>query len=238
MSSGNEEESIRLARGSDEQEIVISSPAYPDPFAAGTLTTRRDPPTQLALAPTARLPRWQRASVGVNHEIRQGLRLNADTFYERTSDDFRALDLNAPVAGVRPDPAFGRLLLVQSIGQATRGGVNLDVSFSPRQGTFSSLRYGYSRTFNDGDDALTPPPLGTAEGVQSREPQLVGRGPDVAVLRSADVRPGGPPRRARVEILVLTRDWRQKTARRGSAVFDASEKRGSAATRPAMRAAT
>jgi hypothetical protein len=26
---------------------------------------------------------------------------------------------------------------------------------------FSSMRYGYSRTFNDGDDALTPPPLGT-----------------------------------------------------------------------------
>ncbi len=161
MSSAIEEESIRLAQGSDEQEIVISSPAYPDPFAAGTLTTRRDPPTELALAPTAQLPRWQRASVGVNHEIRQGLRLNADTFYERTSDDFRALDLNAPIAGVRPDPAFGRLLLVQSIGRATRGGANLDVSFSPRQGTFSSLRYGYSRTFNDGDDALTPPPLGT-----------------------------------------------------------------------------
>jgi hypothetical protein len=156
-----EEETIRLAQGSTEEEVIIRNPGYPDPFGTGTVTTRRDPPTRLTLANDAELPRWQRASIGLDHQIRQGLRVNLDTYYEHTGNDFRSLDLNAPVAGLRPNPAFGRTLLVQSIGRSTRSGINMDVSFSPRQGIFSSVRYGYSRTLNDGEDALTPPPTGT-----------------------------------------------------------------------------
>jgi hypothetical protein len=156
-----EEETIRLSQGSTEEEVIIRDPAYPDPFGTGTLTTRRDPPTRLTLADSAELPRWQRTSVGINHQIRQGMRLNVDAYYEHTDTDFRSIDLNAPVNGIRPDPAFGRMLLVQSIGRATRTGINLDFSYSPRQRVFSGLRYAYSRTLNDSDDALTAPPGGT-----------------------------------------------------------------------------
>jgi hypothetical protein len=161
MPSRIEEETIRLAQGSTEQEVIISNPSYPDPFGAGTLTTRREPPTRLNLSDDAELPRWQRVSVGIDHQIRQGWRLNFDTFYENSTNDFRAIDLNAPIDGVRPDPAFGRVLLVQSIGRARRTGFNVDMNFSPRQGMFSSIRYGYSRNMNDSDDQLTPPPYGT-----------------------------------------------------------------------------
>lgn len=156
-----EEETIRLAQGSTEEEVIIRDPAYPDPFGTGTLSTRRDPPTRLTLADSAELPRWQRTSIGLDHQIRQGMRVNVDAFYEHTDNDFRSIDLNAPVNGVRPDLAFGRMLLVQSIGRSTRSGANVDFSFSPRQRFFSSIRYGYSRTQNDGEDALTPPPTGT-----------------------------------------------------------------------------
>jgi hypothetical protein len=156
-----EEETRRLAQGSTEEEVIIRDPAYPDPFGTGTVSTRRDPPTRLTLADGADLPRWERTSVGLDHQLRPGLRVNVDAFYEHTSRDFRAIDLNAPIAGVRPDPTFGRVLLIQSIGRSTRGGFNLDLSYSPRQRMFSSVRYGYSRTQNDGDDAFTPPPFGT-----------------------------------------------------------------------------
>lgn len=156
-----EEETRRLAQGSGEEEVIIRDPGYPDPFGAGTPRTQRDPPTRLTLADHANLPRWQRTSIGVDHQLRPGLRINLDAFYEHTGDDFRALDLNAPVDGVRPDPTYGRVLLVESIGRATRAGFNVDLSYSPRQRMFSGVRYGYSRTQNDGDDALTPPPLGT-----------------------------------------------------------------------------
>ena len=159
-----EEETRRLAAGSTEEEVIIRDPAFPDPFAAGIATTRRDPPTQLVLADDAGLPRWQRTSIGIDHQIRQGLRVNVDGFFEATNNDFRSLDLNAPVGGVRPDIGFGRVLYVQSVGRSTRAGANFDLSYSPRQGTFSNIRYGYTRSRNDADDALTPPPAGTFVG--------------------------------------------------------------------------
>ena len=155
-----EEEARRLAQGSTEEEIIIRNPSYPDPFAAGTISTRRDPPTRLDLAASAELPRWQRLSAGINHQIGEGMRLNFDTFYESSGNEFRSLDLNAPIGGIRPDPNFGRVLLVQSIGRARRVGVNANLNYSPRQGIFSSIRYGFTHDMNDSDDEFTPPPAG------------------------------------------------------------------------------
>ncbi|HUE87747.1 MAG TPA: TonB-dependent receptor [Vicinamibacterales bacterium] len=155
-----EEESIRLSQGSTEEEVIIRNPSYPDPFAAGSVTTRRDPPTRLDLARGAQLPRWQRVSVGLNHQLREGMRINFDTFYESTGNGFRSLDLNAPVNGVRPDSNFGRVLLVQSIGRERRVGFNVNLNVSPRQGMFSSVRYGWTNNMNDADDAFTPPATG------------------------------------------------------------------------------
>jgi hypothetical protein len=160
MSVRVEEESIRLSQGSTEEEVIIRNPSYPDPFAAGTVSTRRDPPTRLDLARGAELPRWQRISVGINHQLREGMRMNIDTFHESTRSDFRSLDLNAPVDGVRSDSNFGRVLLVQSMGRERRAGFNVDLNYSPRQGMFSSVRYGFTNTMNDADDEFTPPATG------------------------------------------------------------------------------
>jgi hypothetical protein len=44
-----------------------------------------------------------------------------------------------------------------------QAGINMDLFFTPRRGMFGNVRYGYSRTLNDADDALTPPPAGTFE---------------------------------------------------------------------------
>lgn len=166
-----EEESIRLSQGSTEEEIIIRNPSFENPLAAETFETRRDPPTRLSLADDAELPRWQRASVGIDHQLRPGMRLNFDTYYESTGNDFRALDLNAPVDGIRPDQSVGRMLLVQSIGRSRRTGFNVDFNFSPRQGIFSGIRYGFVNNMNDADDALTPPASGTyaTEWARTRE---------------------------------------------------------------------
>lgn len=156
-----EEEDRRLSAGSSEQEIIIRDPGYPDPYGQGTATTRQDPATRLILADTAELPRFQRTSVGINHQLRQGWRVGFDTFYQHANNEFRALDINAPINGVRPNAEFGRMLLVQSIGRSTQAGINMDLFFTPRRGMFGNVRYGYSRTMNDADDALTPPATGT-----------------------------------------------------------------------------
>ncbi len=135
----------------------------PGSLRQGIATAKRDPPTRLILADTAELPRFARTSIGIDHQIRQGWRVGLDTFYQHANNEFRALDLNAPVNGVRPNDEFGRTLLVQSIGQSTQAGINLDLSLTPRRGIFGSVRYGYARSMNDADDALTPPSTGTFE---------------------------------------------------------------------------
>ncbi len=166
-----EEESIRLSQGSTEEEVIIQNPSYPDPSGAGTISTRRDPPSRLDLGAGAELPRWQRVSVGLNHQLRQGVRMNFDAFYESTNSDFRSLDLNAPLNGVRPDSRFGRVLLVQSMGRARRVGFNVNLNYSPRQGMFSRVRYGFSNNMNDSDDEFTPPATGdfATEWARTRE---------------------------------------------------------------------
>jgi hypothetical protein len=156
-----EEETIRLAQGSTEQEIIIRDPGYPDAYGQGTPSTRRDPPTRLLLADTAELPRFQRVSIGIDHQIRQGWRVGFESFYQHASNEFRSIDVNAPINGARPNVEFGRMLLVQSIGRSTFAGLNVDLSLAPRRGMFGNLRYSYSHIMNDADDALTPPPLGT-----------------------------------------------------------------------------
>ena len=125
-----EEETMRLAQGSTEEEIIIRNPSVRESACRRYLETRRDPPTQLSLADDAELPRWQRASIGIDHQIRQGMRLNFDTFYESTGNDFRSLDLNAPVNGVRPD-SYGRVLLVESVGRVAAP-ASTSISATPR----------------------------------------------------------------------------------------------------------
>jgi hypothetical protein len=92
-------------------------------------------------------------------------------FYEATGSEFRSIDVNAPVRGQRPDPTFGRVLFVQSMGRSRRAGVNADMNYSPRQGGFGSLRYGYSNNMNDADDEFTPPASGSfaTEWARTRE---------------------------------------------------------------------
>lgn len=151
-----EEETRRLSLGSLEEEIVIRDPGYPDPFIQGTIDARRDPPTRVHLAPGASLPRWQRLSLGIDHRLNDVFRVQGDVYHQRTDAEFRAVDLNAPVDGLRPDAASGRVVWVDSVGRARQTGFNLDLQASRRR-MFANLRYSWGRVLNDGDDALTPP---------------------------------------------------------------------------------
>ena len=156
------EEALRLGRTSTEEEIVIRDPGFPNPFAAGTAQApRRDPPTLVSLADGADMTRWTRASLGLTQQLRAGFRLGVDVARSWTDGAWRALDLNAPVAGVRPDSARGRTLLVDSIGRDTDTTVSVDLGYQNQARGFGSVRYSWGRRWNDGDSALTAPPDGT-----------------------------------------------------------------------------
>lgn len=154
------EENLRLSSSSTEREVIIRNPGYPDPFASGDEDApRQDPPSQVTIPSTADLPRWSRASIGVAQQLPRGFRLNVDAFRLWTSGEWRAIDVNAPTDGVRPDLTRGRVLQVDSIGRVTETGYALAFGFFANN-RFANLRYSWSRRWSDGDDALTPPPDG------------------------------------------------------------------------------
>ena len=180
----------RRARPKRKSSFAI--PSYPDPFGDGTID---DAARSADAADAGRTPRSCRAgsarSIGIDHQIRQGWRVNFDTFYEHTGNDFRSLDLNAPVNGVASELRRSAACCSSSrSAESTRSGINVDLSFSPRQGIFSSVRYGYSRTMNDARrcadaaaDAARSRPSGRATRRGRASPQLEHRRPDSALGR-------------------------------------------------------
>jgi hypothetical protein len=154
------EENLRLSSTSSEREVIIRNPGYPDPFTSGEEEIpRQDPPSRVMILSSADLPRWSRASIGLAQQLPRNLRLNIDAFRLWTSGEWRAVDVNAPTAGVRPDLAQGRVLRVDSIGRVAETGYSVDIGAFVRN-RFANLRYSWSRRWSDGDDALTPPPDG------------------------------------------------------------------------------
>ena len=155
------EENVRLGRGSEEQEIIIRNPGFPNPETAGERDVQRDPPTSVTIDPRADLTRWTRASFGVNHQLPRGFRLNVDVNRQWSGSEWRSVDLNVPVAGIRPNPSFGRTLLVDSRGRVSEWGFGADVNYNnQRLRIFSNVRYSWGRRWSDGEDAMTPPPDG------------------------------------------------------------------------------
>jgi hypothetical protein len=161
LPTGVWEENVRLGSTSTEQEIIIRNPGFPDPGTAGSEDVQRDPPTSLTIEPSADLTRWTRASFGVTHELPGGFRVNMDVYRLWTRGEWRSIDLNVPEAGVRPNPEFGRTLLVSSIGRVTDWGFGSEVRYNQqRLRLFANLRYSFGRRWSDGEDPLTPPPDG------------------------------------------------------------------------------
>jgi hypothetical protein len=94
--------------GFRQRELNIISPFYPDPGASGTT-----PPTNRYLfGDDLVLPESMSLNAGVDQQLGGSLRVSATYTYRRGSQLLRGRNLNAPVAGVRPDPAFGNIVEV------------------------------------------------------------------------------------------------------------------------------
>lgn len=92
--------------GVRQREMNIIDPAYPDPGVIGTT-----PPTNRYLfADNLILPRAMTMNAGADQQLGSALRLNLTYTYRRGSRLLRGRNLNAPVAGIRPDPAFSNVV--------------------------------------------------------------------------------------------------------------------------------
>jgi hypothetical protein len=96
--------------GVRQQEVNIVDPAFPDPGTGGEMP----PANRYLFADNLVLPRAMTVNAGIEQQLLGALRLNATYTYRRGADLLRGRNLNAPIFGVRPDPAFANVVETES----------------------------------------------------------------------------------------------------------------------------
>ncbi len=161
------EQTVRVD-GIHQQDLLIVNPGYPDPSASGAPL----PSGRYLLAPDLVLPRIIRSSIGVDH-TRGPLTLHAD-FARQDADQYRGQNLNAPDNDVRPNPAFGNIVEVQSTGRARLNALTTSVSYNDqKRGTFLRVNYTFAHADDDTDGpfflAVSPVQPGAEWGAASND---------------------------------------------------------------------
>ena len=64
------------------------------------------------------MPYVHQASIGIERTFIETLRLQASYMMQRGRDQFRSVNINAPIDGVRPDHALGNVTELRSTGTA------------------------------------------------------------------------------------------------------------------------
>jgi hypothetical protein len=104
------------------------------------------------------MPQITRASFGVEHAFAPWAQFRSNYYIQRTSDEFRAVNLNARVNGVVPFPELGIITYVDAIGEAKSQGIDLsmNLNYAPMR-IFGTVNYRLAKAMNDGDSATSLP---------------------------------------------------------------------------------
>jgi hypothetical protein len=150
------EQTLRVD-GTRQQDLVIVNPGYPDPFSGG-LSQQVLPPGKFMLADNLVLPRRVLGLVALTQQISQTLGLNLTYSHTNGWDRLRGRNVNAPVNGVRPDPALGNVTQVESTATLRVDSINAGLNISmPRRRAFLFANYSFNRQLSDADGAFSLP---------------------------------------------------------------------------------
>jgi hypothetical protein len=138
------------------QDIIVRNPSYPDVSNGGVLQVL--PSGRYEIADGVDMPRLWQASLGVERRMGAMGRLNVSYRYREGTDELRGRNMNAPVAGVRPDPSLGNVIQVQSIGRSQAHQVVVGINAAhPKQLFFVAGNYTLSFAKDDGESAFALP---------------------------------------------------------------------------------
>ena len=111
--------------GFHQQEVNISDPSFP--VATGGIVP---PVNRYLLDPSFATPRIARVSAGIDQAVAKA-RVSITYSYQRGSRLARGENLNAPINGVRPDPAFANVIDVLSDAASIQHQVQVDANVNP-----------------------------------------------------------------------------------------------------------
>jgi hypothetical protein len=149
------EQTLRVD-GERQQDLVVRSPGYPDPFAGGFAEVL--PTSKYVLAESLVMPKRNMANVGISQQLTSVLGLNVNLMYMTGTNRLRGRNTNAPIDGVRPDAAVGNITQVESTarvrGMQMHTGVNVNV---PSRRIMIFANYSVVDQKNDSDGAFSLP---------------------------------------------------------------------------------
>lgn len=150
------EQTLRLD-GTRQRDLIVANPTFPDPFEGGAEAVM-PPPSVVRFGDELLMQTATRASVGVEQRVSEQLRVRVNVFRQNTSDRLRAINANAPVGGVVPNPGFARITEVESTASAESTGFETSLRANSEDGRSSGfVRYRYARSYDDADGALSMP---------------------------------------------------------------------------------
>ena len=113
--------------GLRQQEVNIVDPSFPDPGTLGVVP----PANRYLLGSNYRAPQTTRFSVGIEQGLWRVVRVVTTYSYQRGSQQSRGLDLNPPIDGIRPDPAFANIIEVVSDAASRQHQLQVDANINP-----------------------------------------------------------------------------------------------------------
>jgi hypothetical protein len=149
------EQTLRVD-GVRQQELIVRSPGYPDPFDTGLGQVL--PASRYLLAESLVMPTRNMVSVGVSQQFRPIVGVNLNVIAMRGTNRLRGRNVNAPRDGVRPDASLGNITQVESTaGMRSRqivAGVNYNV---PARRIFLFANYAFVDQESDSDGPFSLP---------------------------------------------------------------------------------
>jgi len=144
-------EQVSLLNGTEEQEFIVRHPSFP----VASLTSVK--PSIWRLDPNAQSPYLFQASLSVERPLFQSLRGTLEYRYLRGVHLFRARDINAPLAGARPDPNLFLERLVESTGLLRSNALIASLQGRVKKAVKFKAQYTLSRSDDNTDGPLVLP---------------------------------------------------------------------------------
>lgn len=145
------EQTIRVD-GEHQVDVIVQNPGFPVTEGGGTRL-----PASVIRAAALGQPIIHQASVGFERPLASWADMRADYMFTRGYDTLRSINVNAPVNGVRPDPAVGNIVEIQSSGKraSDRATVALNMRYAPKR-ILGMVQYqlGSARNYADGATSL------------------------------------------------------------------------------------
>jgi hypothetical protein len=146
------EQTVRVD-GQHQVDVIVENPGYPSITGEGTRL-----PASIIRASSLGQPVIQQASIGLERTLTPWAGLRMDYMWTRGSNTLRAVNVNAPTDGVRPDPTAGNITEIQSSGKraSDRLTVGLNARYE-RLRIFSNVMYQLQSSRNYADSATSLP---------------------------------------------------------------------------------